>query len=143
MTEPGGWGDDQSYYEDESSIIIIIVIVIVIVIVIIISSSSRCNTIIIIFNILTIIILIILNGIHRYYYDESEDDIDDYSRKPVFYKSTNHANHKLKIFIQPKIRTKSTQPQCSGSDPALDPARYHLHCWRGLPLPNVGGLAFP
>ena len=27
----------------------------------------------------------IYRAIFRYYYDESEDDIDDYSRKPVFY----------------------------------------------------------
>lgn len=28
--------------------------------------------------------IILMNDFFRYYYDESEDDIDDYSRKPVF-----------------------------------------------------------
>ena len=31
----------------------------------------------------------------------------------------------------------------SGSHPTFHPPRHHLHCRRRLPLPNVGGLAFP
>ena len=118
VTDPGGWGDDQSYYEDEfvlhhhppQS-----------------SSSSVARTILIHY--------IIhhpqrYHAVFRYYYDESEDDIDDYSRKPVFI-PTRYKN--MQIFNQAKI-TKLQSPiqyTCFCNFSLL------LHAWSCLPNSSI------
>ena len=109
------------------------------------------------------------HAIFRYYYDESEDDIDDYSRKPVFYQwymricriyivdflsaqNHNKLQKVLSIMIKPLIRFQSYFQSCSSSSTLLAELSFSK-CgrgglsWTGSPIPTLSfvtsALSFP
>ena len=109
------------------------------------------------------------HAIFRYYYDESEDDIDDYSRKPVFHQwymricriyivdflsaqNHNKLQKVLSIMIKPLIRFQSYFQSCSSSSTLLAGLSFSKcgrggPSWTGSPIPTLpfvtSALSFP
>ena len=97
---------------------------------------------------------IIFKAIFRYYYDESEDDIDDYSRKPVllnktcvyFQSAQNQNNNKLQkvlsTMIKPPIRSRSYFQSCLLSStllagPSFSKCGRGGLSWTGPQIPHI------